>query len=106
VSPLSLQFMWSYGVFAGILLVIGIYCILATTNLIRALIGLEVLIKAATLLIIVAGYLSKHIALAQSLVITLIVIEVVIMTVAAGIILGIHRHTNSLEVKDIRNLKG
>ncbi|MFH1398133.1 MAG: NADH-quinone oxidoreductase subunit K [Candidatus Omnitrophota bacterium] len=89
-----------------ILLVIGIYCILATTNLIRALIGLEVLIKAVTLLIIVSGYLSKHIALAQSLVITLIVIEVVVMTVAAGIISVIHRHNNSLELKDMRNPKG
>jgi multisubunit Na+/H+ antiporter MnhC subunit len=106
VNPLGFGFLWVYAVIVGILLVIGIYCILATANLIRALIGLEVLIKAATLLIIVAGYLSKHIALAQSLVITLIVIEVVVMTVAAGIILGIHRHNNSLEVKDIRNLKG
>ena len=106
MNPLSFNFLWVYGIFTGLLLVIGIYCILATTNLIRALIGLEILIKAVTLLIIVAGYLSKHVALAQSLVITLIVIEVVIMTVAAGIILGIHRHSNSLEVKDIRNLKG
>jgi len=88
------------------LFVIGIYCILATFNLIRVLIGLEILIKAVTLLIIVTGYITGHLALAQSIVITLIVIEVVIVTVAVGVVLGIHANNNSLDIRKIRNLKG
>jgi len=89
-----------------LLFVIGIYCILATHNLIRVLIGLEILIKAVTLLLITAGFIDLNMALAQGLVITIIVIEVVIMTVAAGVVLGIHRHYNSLDVRNIRKLKG
>lgn len=88
------------------LLVIGVYCVLMTLNLLRALIGLEILIKAVTLLIIVVGYITHHEALAQSLVITLIVIEVVVVTVAVGVVMGIHKFNHSLDVRKIRNLKG
>lgn len=93
-------------IFVGLLFAIGIYCILATYNLIRVLIGIEILIKAVTLLIIVCGYKSGNLALAQALVITIIVIEVVIITIAAGVVLGIHRHNNSLDARNIRKLKG
>jgi len=89
-----------------LLFAIGIYCILATYNLIRVLIGIEILIKAVTLLVIVCGFKSGNLGLAQSLVITIIVIEVVIMTVAVGVVVGIHRHNNSLDARNIRKLKG
>jgi len=89
-----------------LLFVIGIYCLLASFNLIRILIGIEILIKAVTLLIIRCGFESGHLALAQSLVITIIVIEVVIMTVAAGVVLGIHHYNKTLDARNIRKLKG
>ena len=97
---------WSFGLFIIMIFIIGLYCIFVTYNLIRILIGVEVLIKAATLLIIVAGYISGHEALAQSLVITLIVIEVVVVTVAVGVMLGIRSINDSLDVRKIKNLKG
>ena len=97
---------WPYIVCAITLFIIGIYCIILTFNLIRALIGLEILIKAITLLIIVAGYITGHTALTQSLVITMIVIEVVVITIAVGLVLGIHQQNNSLDARKIRNLKG
>ncbi len=88
------------------LFAVGLYCILATYNLIRVLIGIEILIKAVTLLIVASGLANGNTALAQSLAITVIVIEVVIMTVAAGVVLGIHRYNNSLDARNIRKLKG
>jgi multisubunit Na+/H+ antiporter MnhC subunit len=97
---------WVYAFSIIMLLVIGIYCMLATFNLMRALIGSEILIKAVTLFLIVAGYVTNQGALAQCLVITLIVVEVVMMTVAVGVVLGIHRYNKSLDVRKIRNLKG
>lgn len=101
-----MQSFWYFAIFVIMLFVIGLYCILATFNLIRALIGLEILIKGATLLIVAVGYFTHHEALAQSLVITLIVIEVVAITVAVGVVLGIHSFNNSLDARKIRNLKG
>ena len=72
----------------------------------RALIGVEILIKAVTLLLVVVGYFRGQVALTQGLVLTLIVIEVVIMTVAVGMVLGIHRYYKSLDARNIRKLKG
>jgi len=100
------QLFWLYSIFVILLFICGTYCILATFNLIRALIGIEILIKAATLLIIVAGYITKNMALAQAIVITLIVIEVVFMVVASGIILGLFRHHNTIDTRKLKDLKG
>ena len=97
---------WPFGIFIILLAVTGFYCILATFNLIRALIGVELLLKAVTLLVITAGFISRHTALAQALVITFIVIEVVVMAVAVGVVIAIHKHNDSLDSRKIRNLKG
>ena len=97
---------WQYCIFIIMLLVIGFYCLLMTYNLIRALIGVELLIKAVTLLLVVVGYMNGHTALTQSLVITLIVIEVVFIVVATGVVIGLHTHNNSLDTRKLRNLKG
>ena len=92
----------------GIFLVFftGLYCILATFNLIRAIIGLELLTKAVTLLIILAGYVTGRTGLAQAFAITLIVIEVVVIAVAMGVILCVFRHNKTIDVRLIRNIKG
>jgi len=90
-------------IFATVVLlyIIGFYYIIITRNLIRILIGLEVLAKGVTLLLIYVGKLTGQMATAQSMVITLIIIEVVVMATAAGIIIGIFQHTNTLDVHKI-----
>jgi len=102
----SLYLFWTFGVFAVLIFIAGCYCILLSYNLIRVLIGVELLIKAVTLLLIVAGHLSGHPALAQALVITLIVIEAVFITVAVGVVQGIHRINGSLNTRLLKELKG
>lgn len=102
----SFHLFWFLGLSVIMLFVIGLYYILVTYNLIRVLIGLEIIIKAVTLLLVVAGYMTKHVALVQALVITLIVIEAVLITVAIGVVLGLHGKNDSLDVRKIRNLKG
>jgi len=97
----ALQIFWPFSLFVIMLFIIGIYCISITFNLIRALLGVEILIKAVTLLIIVAGFISGRTALAQAVVISLIVVEAVSITVAVGIVLGIHGHNNSLDARKI-----
>ncbi len=106
MSGAALAVFWPYSIFVILIMLIGIYCMMATFNLIRVLIALELLIKAVTLFLVTAGYISGRTALAQSLVITLIVIEVVVMVAAAGVVLGIHSFTGRLNTKNIREMKG
>ncbi len=100
------QSFWLYLNFIALLLVDGLWCMLATQNLLRILIGLEILMKSVTFFLIVAGYLAGRMALAQAMVITVIVIEVVVVVAAAGIILGFFRKHDSLNIRTTRNLKG
>ncbi|MFA4905703.1 MAG: NADH-quinone oxidoreductase subunit K [Candidatus Margulisiibacteriota bacterium] len=102
---LGLMFWLFLGTFV-LLLIEGLYCLLVTYNLMRVLIGIEMIIKAVTLFVIACGYVSGQTALAQSFVITVIVIEVVVVVVAAGIILGFFTEYDSLNVRNARNLRG
>lgn len=94
-----------YFFFIALVLAVGFYCLLVTSNLLRAFIGVEISIKAVTLLIILAGHLTCREELAQSLVITLIVIEVVLMVVAGGIALCVFRREDSISTNNLRRLK-
>jgi NADH-quinone oxidoreductase subunit K len=103
-----------FGIGVVLTLVIGFYGILVTRNLLRALIGMEILTKAVTLLIVVCGYVTgtdaqhrdNNIALAQALAITLIIIEVAVIVVGVGVVMCIFRNTGSIDKSGIRNLKG
>jgi multisubunit Na+/H+ antiporter MnhC subunit len=93
---------------AGIVLVLvaGLYYLLVTTNLIRAVIGLELLTKAVTLAIVLGGHLTNKPGLGQALAVTVIVVEVVVMAAAAGILLCAHRQNKSMDARLLRNVKG
>ena len=100
------QLFWAFIIFIIMLFVAGFYCILVTRNLIKALIGLEILTKAVTLLFVVAGFITHNEGLTQAIVITMIVIEVVIIVVAGGVILSVYRNNESLDARNLRKLKG
>lgn len=100
------QFFWIFSIGIAMVLITGFYCLLATSNLIRALIGLELLTKGITLFIILAGYVTGHTGLAQAMAITLIIIEVVVIVVAVGIVLCVFQHNKSIDVRMLRNIKG
>jgi multisubunit Na+/H+ antiporter MnhC subunit len=95
-----------FGIGVVLLLIIGLYCVLMTRNLIRAVIGLVLMTKSITLLLVIAGSMAGQIALAQAMVITVIIVEVVVITVAVGIILRLYQHNGSLDATLLRNLKG
>ncbi len=92
--------------FLSLLLIACVYLINATRNLIRIIIGMEIMTKAVTLLIIAAGYVTANIALAQSIVITLIIVEVVVLLVGAGIVVGVFMLTGDISVKALKNMRG
>jgi multisubunit Na+/H+ antiporter MnhC subunit len=99
---------YNFFIFTAIVLLIvtGLYCLVVTQNLIRLLIGLEILTKAVTLLLVTSGFVTGWIAITQSMTITLIIIEVVIVVVASGIIIGVCNHNRDLDIKKLRKLKG
>ena len=65
--------------FIALILFIGLYCMLVSRSLLRQLIGLEIMSKAGLLAVISSGALTNNLSLAQAVIITMIVIEVVVV---------------------------
>lgn len=97
---------WLYSSFSLLVALAGVYMMVASRNLIRILIGMELLTKGVTLLIVLAGAVTGREALAQALVITLIVVEVVVIMVGAGLVIGAYKQHGSLDVQHLTKMKG
>ncbi len=95
-----------YMFFAAALLFAGIFCLLTKRNLIKLFIGIMVVGKGISLALLSTGFVKETILLAQSLVITFIVVEVSLVAVALALIINIYRNTKSLDVRKLTKLKG
>jgi NADH:ubiquinone oxidoreductase subunit K len=97
---------WLYDLLVvGVIFLLGFICLVAMRNVIKLLIGIEVLAKGVSLALIASGYLQRNPYLMQSVVITLIVIEVVVVAVALALVVNIYRQTGSLDIRRLTKLK-
>jgi NADH-quinone oxidoreductase subunit K len=92
--------------FVALLVGTGLYCLLTMKNTVKLLIGIEIIAKGITLALIASGAARDNLLLAQSLVITVIVVDVAVIATALAIIININRHTKSLDVRKLTKLKG
>jgi multisubunit Na+/H+ antiporter MnhC subunit len=74
--------------------------------MLKIIIGIEVAMKAVTMFIILAGFVNGNSDLAQTFVITVIVTEVVVVVVAAGIAINLYKKYGSMDIRNLRKLKG
>ncbi len=93
-------------VFALGLVGIGLYALLTMRNVVKLLIGVEIIAKGVSLALLATGWARRSVLLAQSLVITFIVVEVALVATALALIVNIHRATGSLDVRKLSRLKG
>lgn len=100
------QVFYLFAFFVVLVSIAGVYCMLATRNLIRAIVGWELLVKAVTLLMVAVGYVTGQTSLIQSFVITIIVIEVIVAAVAGGIALRVFRYNGMLDMRQLEKMKG
>ncbi len=101
LSPLTIALI---GVAA--LLAVGFYGLLASRSLIRIIIALQILVKAALIGLAAAGNVSGQIDLAQSLAVTVIVADTVVAVVGIALGVQIRRRLGTLDVRDLSHLRG
>jgi NADH-quinone oxidoreductase subunit K len=92
--------------FVALLFAVGLYCLLTMKNLIRMLIGVEILSKGIMLALVATGYEKGLILTSQSLAVSFIVVEVCVLATALAVIVNIHRHLKNLNVEQLSKLKG
>jgi NADH-quinone oxidoreductase subunit K len=85
---------------------VGFYGLLVCRNLIKVVIVLQILVKAALLGIIVAGSTSEQINLSQSLAVTVIVADTVVAVVGMAMAVQVRRILGTLDVRELSSLQG
>jgi NADH-quinone oxidoreductase subunit K len=88
------------------LLGVGFYGLLISHNLIKIVVALQLLVKAALLGLIVAGRASGQINLSQSLAITVIVVDTVVAVVGLALAVQVRRQLGTLDTRELSNLRG
>ncbi len=93
---------------AGVLglLGIGLYGLMISRNLIKLVIALQLLVKAALLGLILAGNVSGQINLGQSLALTALVADTIVAVIGVALAIQIQRQFGTLDVNDLSQLRG
>jgi NADH-quinone oxidoreductase subunit K len=88
------------------LLAIGLYGLLFSRHLIKLVVALQILVKAAVLGLVLAGNASGRMQTAQSLAVTVIVADTVVAVIGLALAVQVRRHLGTLDVRDLSQLRG
>ncbi len=92
---------------AGALFATGLVCLISRSNLVKMVIGLEILGKGVSLVFVTAGYVNGDVGVSQAVVFTLIIIEAVVAGVALALVILAKRTWGTLDVSAItRKVRG
>lgn len=92
--------------FITVLFFIGAYCMIFSRNIIKILIGLEIISKSVVISLITAGQFTNNINLAQNIIIVMILVEAVVIASGLAIIVKFYRINQTIDISKILNLKG
>lgn len=87
------------------LLGVGFYGLLVGRNLIKLIVALQILVKAAVLALVVAGRASGQINLGQSLAMTVIVADTIVAVVGLALAVQVQRRFGTLDVRVLSTLR-
>lgn len=84
---------------------VGLYGLLAVRNLIKVVIALQILVKAALLALVAAGNASGRANLGQSIAMTVIVVDTVVAVIGLALAMQVRRRLGTLDVHDLSTLR-
>lgn len=87
------------------LLAVGLYAILISRNLIKVVIGLQILIKGAMLALIAAGQVAGQADVGESLALTVIVADTIVAVVGMAFAVQVRRRFGTLDIKALSTLR-
>ena len=92
---------------SGIMLVIGLGCLMVKRDMVRLLIGVEILFNAANLAFVAlssqtSGFVDVY---AHSMVIMAIVLDGTVIAVGLAMVLNVYKHYNTIDIRKLRRLK-
>jgi NADH-quinone oxidoreductase subunit K len=87
-----------------LLLGVGLYGLLVSRHLIKVIIALQIMVKSAILALVIAGDAVGRLELAQSIAMTVIVVDTIVAVLALALVVQIKRRTGSLDSSELARL--
>jgi NADH-quinone oxidoreductase subunit K len=87
------------------LLGVGLYALLASRNLIKVVVGLQIMVKGALLALVAAGRVNGVSVIGESLALTVIVADTIVAVVGLGLAVQVRRHFGTLDIHALTTLK-
>jgi NADH:ubiquinone oxidoreductase subunit K len=88
------------------LLGVGFYGLLASRNLIKVIVALQVMVKGAMLALVAAGAAQGQPALGQTLALTVIVADTIVAVVGLALAVQVRIRFGTLDIPKISSLRG
>lgn len=91
----------------AVMVVIGVGCLMVKRDMVRLLIGIEILFNAANLLFVAfstqtAGYIDPF---PHSIVMMALVLDGTVIAVGLAMVLNVYRHYKTIDIRKLRRLK-
>jgi NADH:ubiquinone oxidoreductase subunit K len=86
---------------AGALFATGLFCLVSRSNLIKMVMGLELLGKGVSLIFVLGGFMSGDTGMSQAVVFTLIAIEAVVAGLALAFVILAKRIWKTFDITAI-----
>jgi len=94
-----------YFLLSVVVFLLGLFILISQDNLIKIVIGLEIMGKGVLLNFITAGFFQNNMGMAQALAITAILIDAVLVSVILAFIVNVFRHTKGILANRIAGLR-
>ncbi|MDF1500132.1 MAG: NADH-quinone oxidoreductase subunit K [Anaerolineales bacterium] len=101
ISPLTISLLVVCGLTG-----LGFYGLLVTRNMIKLIMMLQIIVKAAVLGIVIAGQGNGQLNLSQNVAITIIVVDTIVAVVALAFAIQIRRQMGTLDIRELASLRG
>lgn len=85
---------------------IGAYAVLTRRNMLKILIGLEIMSKSILLGLVVAGKIAGKLPLAQAIISVVVVIDAATLALVLALIVNAYRHYGRIDVGKLTRLHG
>lgn len=87
------------------LLGIGLYGVMVSRNLIKVIVGLQLLVKGGMLALVLAGRLNGQVTTSSTLALTVIVADTIVAVIGLALAVQMRRHFGTLDTKSLSNLR-
>ena len=89
-----------------LILMLGVYMLILYRNLLRLIVGVEVVAKGITLIFLAAGLYRQDVGFIQSLIVTFIIVETVLAAIMLALAVRAHKIYGSLDIRNLSKLRG